>query len=79
MFIENSYNDISKPVPKAFPMYNYAVHCRQNEDLCGYSGYLYEPNDNIDYIKKKLENLKKIDSRLYEYNQFLNKKKYNKM
>jgi hypothetical protein len=27
---------------------NYAIHCRQNENLCGISGFLYEPIDSID-------------------------------
>ena len=28
--------------------HNYAVHCRNNEDLCGQSGFLYDKDLNMD-------------------------------
>jgi hypothetical protein len=38
---------------------NLAVHCRNNENLCGKSGFLYEPNNNIDQtISDQYEELK---------------------
>ena len=31
---------------------NLAIHCRNDENLCGKSGYLYEPIDNEEFDKK---------------------------
>ena len=31
---------------------NLAIHCRNDENLCGKSGYLYEPIENHEYAKK---------------------------
>jgi hypothetical protein len=44
---------------------NYAVHCRENEKLCGKSGFLYEMNEVI-YDKNLLE--QDIQNELIELN-----------
>ena len=44
---------------------NYAVHCRENENLCGKSGFLYEMNEVI-YDKNLLE--QDIQNELIELN-----------
>ena len=32
-------------------VYNFAIHCRNNEDMCGKSGIFYENNEDKNYIK----------------------------
>jgi len=72
MFVEkNPSNEKIDP----FPFYNYAKHCRENENLCGVEGYLFEECE-IDILKlmeDRLEELKIIDPSLYEYAKFLKK------
>jgi len=41
MFKEISYNNGKEKITN-----NFAIHCRNNENLCGKSGFLYEPKDN---------------------------------
>uniref|UniRef100_A0A6C0E1X8 Uncharacterized protein n=1 Tax=viral metagenome TaxID=1070528 RepID=A0A6C0E1X8_9ZZZZ len=46
MFQETSYNN------GYIRLYNFATHCRNDENLCGKSGFLYEgpPSDNPEII-----------------------------
>jgi hypothetical protein len=37
------FKDVNISKGKQYTLYNYAVHCRENENLCGKSGILYEP------------------------------------
>jgi len=51
---------------KQYVLPNYAVHCRENENLCGKSGFLYEPiNSNENKLNKVSDEdakfFKKID------------------
>lgn len=57
--------------------YNYAKHCRENENQCGKYGYFYEKNNLIDEInnKNRVDELKIINSDLYYYTKFLEKSK----
>ena len=36
------FKDTNTSKGKQYTLYNYAVHCRENENLCGKSGFLYE-------------------------------------
>jgi hypothetical protein len=37
-------------------LYNFAKHCRNDENLCGKSGFLYEDNPEIIYQLNELAN-----------------------
>jgi len=50
MFTDRVYNG------KDYLMNNMASHCRSNENLCGKSGFLYEPMDS-DSINEKIKNI----------------------
>lgn len=47
MFQDKIYTDNSNKLVK-----NFAIHCRSNENLCGKSGFLYEPIDKSEIINK---------------------------
>jgi hypothetical protein len=53
-------------------VYEYATHCRSNEEFCGKIGQLYEDSIEMNLQKVKLEKLKNIDIDLYNYHMFLN-------
>jgi hypothetical protein len=52
MFQDRVYND--KLVK------NLAIHCRNNEDLCGKEGFLYELNDDLNNTIERYENVEKM-------------------
>jgi hypothetical protein len=60
MFKNISYN---KGVEKV--IYNYAIHCRNDENLCGNSGYLYEAAGDYDqnFIKQQEIDLNELNNR----------------
>ena len=41
----NMFKEVSTYKDKRYVLSNYAVHCRENENLCGKSGFLYEPKN----------------------------------
>ena len=49
----NMFNDVSIYKDKKYVLANYAVHCRENENLCGKSGFLYEAI-NVDADKNQI-------------------------
>jgi len=60
-------------------IYNYAKHCRDNENQCGKHAYFYEKNDLMDMdLVTKMDYLKMNNQDLYEYTKFIqnNKKDY---
>lgn len=72
MFREKK-NELSENVGFDYIMYNYARHCRDNENQCGKNGYLYEKNDLFEEedIINKIEQLKINNKELYDYTKFL--------
>ena len=46
-------------------IYDYAVHCRINENMCGESGYMFDPINN-DSVIEKIKNLQKQYEELNE-------------
>jgi hypothetical protein len=60
-------------------IYNYAKHCRENENQCGKYAYFYEKNNLMDMdLVTKMDYLKMNNQDLYEYTKFIqnNKKDY---
>jgi hypothetical protein len=57
-------DDFSLPNKKF--MYNFAAHCRNNEHLCGKSGFLYEPNTEL--VSMKLDT-----NIVYDYDEISNR------
>jgi hypothetical protein len=55
----NMFQDSTYVNNKCILVKNLAVHCRNNENLCGKDGHLYESNDKIN---KKFENYEYIKS-----------------
>lgn len=55
-------------------MYEYAQHCRKNEDFCGQKGELYEDAITLNLQKEKLEllniDLYNYDVDVYNYHMF---------
>ena len=39
------FKEVSTHKGKQYTLPNYAVHCRENENLCGKVGYLFEPKE----------------------------------
>ena len=60
-FFKNKYNYNNIEVN----IYEYAKHCRDNESLCGPSGYLYDPRYNYDANKS---NKSKVNT-MHSYNE----------
>ena len=56
MFQDTVYHNNEKILIK-----NLAIHCRNNEDLCGQSGFLYEPIQHED-VKKSFDNYEYVKS-----------------
>jgi len=42
----NMFKDINYNKGEETLIYNFAIHCRNNENMCGKNGYLYENSDN---------------------------------
>ena len=57
MFQDTVYHNNEKSLQR-----NLAVHCRNNENLCGKSGFVYEPIKNDEFEKRieHYESIKKI-------------------
>jgi len=55
--------------------FNFAKHCRDNENLCGKNAYLFSYDSKwFDKIKKtRLEILKETNSELYDFTMFIGK------
>jgi hypothetical protein len=51
---------------KVIVIYEYAQHCRNNENLCGKAGFLYEDKKNINSNKIDLLNINNIMNELEE-------------
>ena len=62
-----------------FIIYNYAKHCRSNENQCGKDGFFYEKNElflkNMASKDDKIDFLKNNNEDLYNYTQFLENNK----
>jgi len=78
MFGENvSKNTISKSKSKSsvdLNIYNYAKHCRENENLCGKTAIFYEKKevlDNTSELMDKIEKLKLRNKILYDYSIYI--------
>jgi hypothetical protein len=46
-------------------IYDYAIHCRINENMCGESGYMFDPL-NDDFVDDKIKNFQKQYDELNE-------------
>ena len=82
-FIKNNNDRIEDGMCKLFStttihvtnqnvIYEFAKHCRDNEDFCGKKGMLYEDSIVMNLEKAKLEKLKIINIDLYNYHMYLN-------
>jgi len=73
------FKDVSIYNRKQYILPNYAIHCRQNEKLCGKSGFLYEAIDTPDKNqndKINIDDENNIDDEIiinYENKSFENK------
>ena len=53
------FKEVSTHKGKQYTLPNYAVHCRENENLCGKAGYLFEPKETDE--TKKIGEIEKTD------------------
>jgi hypothetical protein len=53
------FKEVSTHKGKQYTLPNYAVHCRENENLCGKAGYLFEPKKTDE--TKKTEKIEETD------------------
>lgn len=75
----NMFKDVSIYKNKKYVLSNYAVHCRENENLCGKSGFLYEPIDETTNKNQVNENNnKKSEIEVQNKSDELNDNKYYK-
>ena len=49
------FNEISTHKGKQYTLSNYAIHCRENENLCGKAAHLFEPKETPEVLKKSEE------------------------
>lgn len=68
----NIFKETYYPSGEVHHIKNFAVHCRNNENLCGKSGFLYQPIN-----KKKLVNINYIRSLIPD--EYDNIKNYNEL
>ena len=68
MFKNFSYND--KGIPKN--IYDFAIHCRNNENMCGKSGFLYEEINADENLMKNDDNNNFNEKQLSESYEELN-------
>ena len=54
------FNEISTHKGKQYTLSNYAIHCRENENLCGKAAHLFEPKETPEVLKKS-EEIKETD------------------
>jgi len=53
------FKEVSTHKGKQYTLPNYAVHCRENENLCGKAGHLFEPKKTDE--TKKIGEIEKTD------------------
>ena len=71
------FKEVSTHKGKQYTLPNYAVHCRENENLCGKAGYLFEPK-KTDETKEteKIDETEELEREIFDMLQKI--KRHNK-
>jgi hypothetical protein len=82
----NLFKETSIHKGKEYTRQNYAIHCRENENLCGKAGFLYEPienpndqlnvNYNNSYKKNETDETEELEREIFDMLQKI--KRHNK-